>query len=151
MRDSRGSLAKLAPLVSSRRDTAVVIDQYTLQPSGVYKRLRWPRDERFRCLQRRCLTGYWLCRLCVYPDHDNWQRIESKFSADNSGVSTLSLTGVSFTAVVCDSLFIWGNALFFRYWFSWFISVQRNKLKPPYIKDLTPSLAFALLIWCNLV
>ncbi|KAJ7371019.1 hypothetical protein OS493_028176 [Desmophyllum pertusum] len=40
-------------------------------------------------------------------EYDNWQNIESEFSAINSEASYMSLTGLSFTAVVCDSLFIW--------------------------------------------
>ncbi|XP_022791352.1 uncharacterized protein LOC111330714 [Stylophora pistillata] len=45
----------------------------------------------------------------------NWQRIESNFTAEGSEVaSLLSLTDISFTPVACESLFIWGNVLFFR-------------------------------------
>ncbi|PFX25178.1 Cation channel sperm-associated protein subunit gamma [Stylophora pistillata] len=44
----------------------------------------------------------------------NWQRIESNFTAEGSEVaSLLSLTDISFTPVACESLFIWGNVLFF--------------------------------------
>ena len=54
-------------------------------------------------------------RFAFPPDYDKWQKVESQFSPGVSEGLALSLTGLSFTAVVCDSLFTWGNALFYRY------------------------------------
>ena len=59
-------------------------------------------------------------QLCFFPESENWQRIESNLTAEGSEAASLSLTGISFTAIACDRLFIWGNALFFRYLWYYF-------------------------------
>ncbi|KAL9954498.1 hypothetical protein ACROYT_G042046 [Oculina patagonica] len=84
--------------------------------------LKTPHAETFHLVQFEGSTqaGNWTT-LFHFPtslkrlqtEHDHWQRIESTFSADNSKGITLSLTGLAFTAFVCDSLFIWGKALFY--------------------------------------
>ena len=52
---------------------------------------------------------------CFDQEHDNWHRIDSEFNGQDSQASSLVLSGLSFTAVVCKSLFLWGNALLYRY------------------------------------
>lgn len=59
-------------------------------------------------------------QLCFFPESENWQRIESNLTAEGSEAASLSLTGISFTAIACDRLFIWGNTLFFRYLWYYF-------------------------------
>ena len=59
-------------------------------------------------------------QLCFFPESENWQRIEPNLTAEGSEAASLSLTGISFTAIACDRLFIWGNALFFRYLWYYF-------------------------------
>ena len=45
-----------------------------------------------------------------------WQKIESEFSVEaKSGTWSLLLHGLTFTTVACHSLFVWGNALLYRY------------------------------------
>lgn len=54
--------------------------------------------------------------LFLLQERVEWQKIESEFSVEaKSGSRSLSLLDISFTAVACNSLFLWGNALLYRY------------------------------------
>ena len=52
----------------------------------------------------------------LLQEHVEWQKIESEFSVEaKSGTWSLLLLSLSFTTVACHSLFLWGNALLYRY------------------------------------
>ena len=52
----------------------------------------------------------------LLQENVEWQKIESEFSVEaKSGTRSLSLHGLTFTTVACHSLFVWGNALLYRY------------------------------------
>ena len=52
----------------------------------------------------------------LVQEHVEWQKIESEFSVETkSGTWSLLLHNLSFTTVACHSLFLWGNALLYRY------------------------------------
>ena len=52
----------------------------------------------------------------LLQEHVEWQKIESEFSVEaKSGSRSLLLHGLTFTTVACHSLFVWGNALLYRY------------------------------------
>lgn len=52
----------------------------------------------------------------LLQEHVEWQKIESEFSVEaKSGTRSLLLHGLTFTTVACHSLFVWGDALLYRY------------------------------------
>ena len=52
----------------------------------------------------------------LLQENVEWQKIESEFSVEaKSGTWSLLLHGLTFTTVACHSLFVWGNALLYRY------------------------------------
>ena len=54
--------------------------------------------------------------LFLLQERVEWQKIESEFSVEaKSGSRSLLLLDLSFTAMACNSLFLWGNALLYRY------------------------------------
>ena len=51
----------------------------------------------------------------IVAEQDEWQRLESQLSGSDLGSRSLELSGLSFTAAISDGLFLWGNALLYRY------------------------------------
>ena len=52
----------------------------------------------------------------LLQENVEWQKIESEFSVEaKSGTWSLLLHGLTFMTVACHSLFVWGNALLYRY------------------------------------